>query len=108
MQETVSKTFETESDLLSVFTGSQRLDDAFEGLGEGRFRYEDLYLKLYVEPYFMVQLKKTLGFRFCSQAVIGRREGGMLTETQERTWLASCREAPNSGSSSPGRGRAGN
>ncbi len=53
VQEAVSRTFETEDDLLSVFTGSQRQDDAFEGLGRGRFRYEELYPKPYVEPYFL-------------------------------------------------------
>ena len=53
VQKNVYETFETETDLLSVFTGTRRQDHAFEGLGEGRFRYEKLYPKPYAEPYFM-------------------------------------------------------
>ncbi len=53
VQDSVSRTFSTEEDLLSVFSGSRRADPAFDGLGEGRFRYEELYPEPYAEPYFM-------------------------------------------------------
>ncbi len=55
VQDAISRTFTTEADLLSVFSGSRRADPAFDGLEEERFRYRELYAYAYAyaEPYFM-------------------------------------------------------
>ncbi len=86
VQDNVSRTFETESDLLSVFTGTRREDDAFEGLGKGRFRYEELYPKPYAEPYFMTNHGTAEeDFGLPVMLATGRGRGGMSTEIQEGT-----------------------
>ncbi len=74
VQDTVSKTFSTDEDLVSVFTGSQRIDSAFDGLAGERYRYEELYPKPYVEPYFMAHCggdEEDFGFLYCWRIVDG-------------------------------------
>ena len=54
VQDHVSRTFTDENDLLSVFTGVNFQDAAFAGLDEAGYRYEEVFPKPYVEPYFLV------------------------------------------------------
>ena len=74
VQDRVSRSFSDESDLLSVFTGVKFQDAAFAGLDEAGYRYEEVYPKPHVEPYFlstMGQERRVLVCPFDSKQWVG-------------------------------------
>ena len=80
VQDNVSRTFDTEEDLLPLFTGSQRAHPAFDGWGG--FRYAELHPKPYGELSFMVRCgadegRETSGCLCCWQKLCGPGRDGI-------------------------------